>query len=1584
MSASPSVAARLDRSRRDLLDLTLRNSLLNFRPSKTRGLTITGEIPREIFRIIARDERLMYFLPTGSSGEDESLEAVIPRALLSSITEYEDPSAEPAAHHVDNQLQTPYSATHLEIRLKNTFRAAHTSIEEQGVNILFLALGTLNWSESESSELPRIAPLILVPVKLARTSVRARYRLGYTGEEIGANLSLEAKLKADFDIRLPELPDAEDLDVNDYFQKVRAAISGKERWTVDANAIFLGFFSFSKLLIYKDLDPASWPEDAPPSDHPVVEALLSPDGFRNGAPDDIEEEGLDPRLTAPDAHQILDSDSSQTLAVIDAMKGRNLVIQGPPGTGKSQTITNLIAEAIAQDKKVLFVAEKMAALEVVKRRLDSVHIGDACLELHSHTANKKAVVDELRRTLHLGKPQIKDVTEDRLLMERRRKRLDGYSTAVNTPIGQSGFTPHEVIGKLSRFEELDAGTAWPLLSGGVVASCGRREFLLLQEFVAELQESVSAIGKPREHIFWESTRTSYLPTERLRILTALRNAADALRKLRGSVVTLQKSARLDDLEPDLEKVARLTRTVLRATERPDLMNVDHRHPDWKFRHDEIEETARELLEVSEIRSRYESLLVPEAWDQNVLSYRRPLVECGDKWWRFLSGKYRAARNGLQVLCRSDLPSEGSSQVKIVEAILREQRLRKRIEDSTLLPHLFPGFRLDRNPARNRQLSEVMNWLLVLYREKAGDAVDERVHELLDRDLDREELKHLVETCTGDAGILSAALATVAEILELNPSRSPKGIALAEHRFSDMEIWLDAARNQLNSLREIVRFNTTEKRLVDAGLKEVIDTAISWSQAGVHLVDLFERSWLVALIEAAFRERPVLSEFDGGTHQKFIEQFCKLDTDFFQHNRALVAQAHWGRLPRHHGGGQLGVLKREFEKKRRHLPLRKLMAKAGNAIQQVKPIFMMSPLSVAKFIPPESVRFDLVIFDEASQVKPVEAMGAIRRGRHSIVVGDSKQLPPTRFFERIVEGEEDEDQFATSDIESILGLFAAQGAPERMLRWHYRSRHESLITVSNHEFYENRLVIFPSPDAQRKKVGLQFRCGPDNYYERGAGRSFNPGEARTVAGAVMEHARTQPDLTLGVAAFSISQARRIEDELEILRRQDPSQESFFAKHPDEPFFVKNLENVQGDERDMIFISVGYGKTEDGRMPMNFGPLNQDGGERRLNVLITRARRRCVVYSNFNADDLDLRRTNARGVQALQTFLKYAATGILEVPRASGREADSLFEEAIASRLKARGHSVEHQIGSSGFFVDLAIVDRDRPGRYLLGIECDGATYHSARSARDRDRLRQQVLEGLGWTIHRIWSTDWFHHPEREMEKVEDAIRRAKLDDSFSEPAPERPRSHAAPISRVQVPEATQQVAGPYLLANPGVRLMGQEFHEVWSEHLMNWILQVVHVESPVHLQEVARRIATAAGVKRVGRRIRNRIQTTADEAVRDGKIYRMDNFLWRRDHKQVPLRRRDRLPPAMRKIDLISPQEIGTALIHAVRASHGIDKTGAINEAARLFGFKRVGPGIRSSFKTVLDRLVEGGALNYQRQHLHPGPNEIPLPGADEG
>ena len=510
------------------------------------------------------------------------------------------------------------------------------------------------------------------------------------------------------------------------------------------------------------------------------------------------------------------------------------------------------------------------------------------------------------------------------------------------------------------------------------------------------------------------------------------------------------------------------------------------------------------------------------------------------------------------------------------------------------------------------------------------------------------------------------------------------------------------------------------------------------------------------------------------------------------------------------------MRREFEKKRRHLPIRKLMTEAGNAILQIKPGFMMSPLSIAKFIPPGSVRFDLVIFDEASQVRPVDALGALLRAGQAVVVGDTQQLPPTSFFDRMAEDGDDPDTTATADLESILGMFRACGAPERMLRWHYRSRHESLIAVSNHKFYDNRLVLFPSPDAQREETGLHFHHNAGTCYEPGSRKAFNAGEAAIVADAVMEHARLRPELTLGVAAFSLSQARRVEDEVELRRRADPSTEPFFADHPEEPFFVKNLENVQGDERDVMLVSVGYGRTEGGFMPMNFGPLNQEGGERRLNVLITRARRRLKVHSNFVADDLDLARTNARGVAALKTFLRYAQTGILDVPKPSGRDADSPFEEAVAEDLRALGHTIEHQIGSAGFFIDLAVVDPRQPGRYLLGIECDGATYHSARSARDRDRLRQQVLQGLGWTIHRIWSTDWFTHRQREIDRVDEAIRRA----GTSGPRPPAPRNRHPPfLSSVTTllcrrPDATK--------ADSPTGWPHHEFQRVTSRTLARWM------------------------------------------------------------------------------------------------------------------------------------------------------------------
>jgi superfamily I DNA and/or RNA helicase len=396
------------------------------------------------------------------------------------------------------------------------------------------------------------------------------------------------------------------------------------------------------------------------------------------------------------------------------------------------------------------------------------------------------------------------------------------------------------------------------------------------------------------------------------------------------------------------------------------------------------------------------------------------------------------------------------------------------------------------------------------------------------------------------------------------------------------------------------------------------------------------------------------------------------------------------------------------------------------------------MSIASFLPPGRLEFDVVVFDEASQVKAVDAFGAILRGRQIIVVGDTRQMPPTDFFSREVEMDEEDN--ATSDIESVLAMFRARGAQERYLSWHYRSRHESLIAVSNVEFYDRRLVVFPSPGTNPHATGLKFHYLPDAVYDHGRTRT-NREEARAVAKTVIAHAANKPDLSLGVVAFSMAQRDLIQVEVELLRRENPALETFFTQqHPTEPFFIKNLENVQGDERDVILISIGYGRNESGRVAKEFGPVNRDGGERRLNVLITRAKLGMEVFSNFRADELELDASARHGVRALKHFLKYAETGELDIPLETGREADSPFELEVMLALRERGYQMEPQVGTAGYFIDIGVKDPEYPGRYVLAIECDGASYHSARSARDRDRLRQGVLESLGWRFHRIWGTD----------------------------------------------------------------------------------------------------------------------------------------------------------------------------------------------------------------------------------------------------
>ena len=1577
MNVINSIQTKLDAARAELLDQSLRNPLINYRLSRARGVEVVDESPPDIYRILVQEGKAMSFLPKPEPEEDDSLQ----------LLEDDEVETDPA-RHTDSKLQTDYLPTELRRRLLNTYYTARTAIEEQGVNTLYLVLGMLQWYESESSNILRRAPLILIPVEISRTSVCASFRIHYTEEDIGTNLSLQEKLKSEFGIQFPDLPDADDLEqsnIQSYYQTVDASTNGLKRWSVDETAITLGFFSFAKFLMYRDLDMVNWPDDSL-SQHPVLQSLLTT-GFqepKSTIPDDAH---IDEHLNPADTHHVVNADSSQALAIHDVSQGRNLVIQGPPGTGKSQTITNLIAEAISKGKRVLFVAEKMAALDVVKRNLDKVGLGDACLELHSHKMNKKAVLHELKRTLELGVPLIDALEEEVRLLLNDRDRLNSYCQAVNTPIGESGITPYQAYGELLAVERCLSGVQLPTLDLHQFQH-SFSEFRKGLAITEELQILLKRMGAPVNHPFWGSLCKLFLPTDRQPLERAAAEAKAKIIALKDSAEQLAQHLKLP--APDTcEAVESLIRAARRALDAPNLAGANVQSTEWQTHRNDLEVGLSAGERLNELHSEYDSILIPEAWGQNVLEIRQMLAAYGGKWWRRLSGKYRRARNELTGLCTQPLPKTQEARLCIVDAVLEAQPKLSDLEEVQGLGQGLFGTHWQGESSNWFQLQEIVGYLSALHESVANGELPEALVAYLAASPDLETLQTLVSTVEEHQTSHPHLLQAVTEKIQLDETvRFGCDDGLKASTLTEQVNILERWEQESERLLDIAIYNHLVEALRDSGFAEIVKVANVWSEASQFLSDVLKWAWYNARVETAMRERPILAGFDGDVHQHIVEQFKKLDCLSLECNKAKVAYEHWKHLPKHESSsGQLGVLKHEFFKKRGHLPIRKLMDRAGNAVQAIKPVFMMSPLSVAKFLPPESVYFDWVVFDEASQVKPVDAFGAIIRGGQTVVVGDNRQLPPTDFFDKQVKDDnEDTEENLVNNIDSILDSFCAKSAPQRKLRWHYRSRHESLIAVSNDQFYKNELELFPSPDTAKKEVGLIYHHYPDTVYDRGGSRT-NREEARIVAKKVMEHARSRPNLTLGVSTFSTTQMEAVQNELESLRREDQSCETFFNAHREEPFFVKNLENVQGDERDVIFISIGYGQDANGRLTMNFGPLNQDGGERRLNVLITRARRRCEVFTNLTADEIDLSRTKGRngerpaGVVALKRYLKYAETGELDIPIPIDGEADSPFEEDVANTLRKLDYQVDHQIGSAGYYIDLGIKDPERPGRYLLGIECDGATYHRAQSARDRDRLRQQVLEGLGWRIHRIWSTDWFKRQNHELRKAAEAIEAAKVhvppslesppenDSSDSDGGEEIPEAN--PTITVQPAPETQEnsLAEKYELAELSISTDGLHLHEVPSSTMANWIQGVVKIESPVHLDEVARRIATAVGVGKRGSRIRNKVQTAAKQAARSGSVQIKEQFLYWTQQEEVTVRDREGLPDALRKIEFIAPEEIEAAVKQVVLTAFGIGREDLAPEVPKLFGIKRATANIQQGVDKVVERLIKDGQLILQGNSL---------------
>ncbi len=1367
---------KLELARRDLLDLTARNRLLNtpFGRGRTTRLDIVEERSSDIIRILAQERREMTFLPSGNPAEETLPSAsTVPSQVGDAATdvesedlgdlsqpEEEEEDAGRRNRYTDRHLQTQLSSEQLQLKLLRLSVEARTIQEEQGINALFIALGFLEWYEDRNSDKPRFAPLVLVPIELHRKSANARFRIKALEDDLSTNLSLQARLQTDFLINLPSLPDSEELDVGAYFDAVEKVIIDQPRWQVHRNRMTVWFFSFAKFLMFRDLLPDAWSELHRLEDQPLVKAMLG-EGFRDDGPAMSDSENLDSTLVPRNLMHVVDADSSQAASIEEIRLGRNLVIQGPPGTGKSQTITNIIAAAVKDGKKVLFVAEKMAALQVVKARLDRVGLGDMCLELHSHKANKKSVFAELEQTLSIGRPRSVDFDTQASELERSRDRLNQYVNELHAPIEPFGVTPYSLIGQLCR---LKAANTQPLsVTLPQVGSWSLSTFNEKQQILREISLNLVELGPPQEHPFWGTSRVQpLLPSDVSSLAESLRKLDETLTELNGLARSLAAQLRISwaDDTATPHTVQRMISVAESLLTMPPLDPSCLMNEAWTRQLDEVKRAVAAVAGWNECQRETESRVSLVAWQTDLSEARRQLAANGRSWFRWFSGSWRQARRSLQGILTGPLPSGLDDQLQLMDFVIKGQKCGKALQNSSSL------FRIGENAFGARwkgldsdanELTAILNWnercqkisLPNSFRKiAAGWRPSESVRKIL------ADLKEKFESTTSRFAALSETLGVSVDLV------------FGKSRFEQIPLKELAARLRIwqQSLEEVNRWVVFRRRLRaldEAGLNSLIP--VIESGADPHtLVDRFELMFCEAAMRKALSEREQLAGFNRVSHEELQRSFQRLDEERIRLARREVAASHFDGIPTGGDAGEIGIIRGETRKKRNIRSVRRLMTDAGRAVQALKPVFMMSPISVAQFLEPASVSFDLLVIDEASQVRPVEALGAIARCRQLVVVGDNRQLPPTQFFDKAIADDgstNDEDATAVGDVESVLDLCQARNMPNRMLRWHYRSRHHSLIAVSNREFYGSNLFVVPSPEQVSADRGLSFRFVPDGIFDRGASRT-NKIEARTVAHAMIQHAVSAPHLSLGVGAFSVAQRDAVLDELELLRRTHPEAEDFFAEGRDEPWFIKNLENIQGDERDVILISVGYGKDKSGYFAMGFGPLSAQGGERRLNVLITRARERCEVFSSIRAEDIDLRRTTAVGTTALKTFLEYAETGKLDTGRATGRDFDSEFEAQVAEQLRKLGYEVDCQVGVAGFFIDLAILDPDCPGRYLMGIECDGATYHSSRWARDRDRLREQVLVDHGWTLHRIWSTDWFQSQESQLRRLVAAVVDAK--------------------------------------------------------------------------------------------------------------------------------------------------------------------------------------------------------------------------------
>jgi very-short-patch-repair endonuclease len=1673
---------KLEKWKTKLLDLSKRNPLLNFRFRKGTNLKIVEPPLFELWEsFVQKEQKITFPLVTEeAAGVTASAEKPATRTKAQRDTVTDDTPGE------------------RQRALRNLKKKAQLFQEEQGINVLYMAFGFLRWNEKNGAKVYFDAPLILVPVTISWENIRAPFVLGLHEDEIVFNPTLKFMLEDTYGLKVPEFE--HEADLKEYIGKLKEILDNKE-WSIQEE-VGVGLFHFLKLSMYDDLKKN---EEAILNSKLIRAIAGDSSAVDFSIPDFSNLDGSD-ELSPMKTFQVVDADSSQQEAVLCAKKGISFILQGPPGTGKSQTITNIIAECLANGKKVLFVAEKMAALEVVYRRLVNVGLGDFCLIMHSHKANKKSVMNQFEQVLHRSEQKIiikNDAYQELVRLDSYKQILNNYSREIYTEIKPLNKTIYDAYGELTKLEK------YPDLPFSIadVRQISDKRFFELTETLQTLVRGLQGMDGDLSNNPWYGANRIPVLTNALRqgIAMNLQNLQSASKKLiaLGNEIKAQLGLDITESHAGFDAAQGMLASIHEARQVPAGWLLD---ADTASLADEIAyckdtqkifEGARQEIvglhdalraadpqadfggfeKLSTMASLNEHRDALRVFIENTPSYKA-LSEAGDlssveknlAMLREHADAYAAIREGvlgefekdiLTLDCdtlyrkfRTDYDSmfklfnsDYRNDKKLIESMsirvgaelsdehiidvlgkLRQMKEHKVFlqEKEPMAAQLFGSAyqgvdtdfaALEKGIAAFKLLQACQQKLNALQTYVGifddQDATLRQHYEGLytGMETDWDDVRGALEWANGFRNAIApmadreTLVRKVCEESEATKSQAAAFLTKLKEEmagytayntgftqlfdnpdsfyhlsFNELSQRYEACLNGMMQLQDWIDYRGAAAKCAQSGLDDFMKQCEAAKLPNDQIVSTFQKRFYNLWLDSVLPEYPSVATFRRKQQDALIAEFKALDKKQFDVARNRISAELTNKLPSFSaftsGGDEISILKRELAKQRRIMPVRRLFQKIPNLVRMLKPCLMMSPLTVSLFLESKDFIFDTVIFDEASQVCTENALGAIVRGKQVIIVGDSKQMPPTSFFNVSADGnfdEYDEENEEANDVfESLLD--EASLLPEKTLLWHYRSRHEHLIAFSNAEIYQNRLVTFPSWMAEMPDIGVEYVHVPDGVYDRG-GRKGNAIEAQKIAEMVFAHFEAckqgRFNRSLGVIAFGIVQQQAIEAALRRLRSEHPEYEEYFNEGVEEPFFVKSLENVQGDERDTIIFSIGYAKGPDGKMVMNFGPLGQQGGERRLNVAITRAKFNIKLVGSILPTDIDVSRITTEGPKLLKAYMEFAIQGqqaLLPAAKANASQEEPL-ETAIHDLLVSKGYQVDTQVGCSGYRIDLAVRHPDYSGCYAIAIECDGASYHAAKTARERDRIRPDVLQGMGWKTYRIWSPDWVKDPQAEgqrlIEAVEDAIKNFKLDIAPPVKPPVKTEGGETPKEEEMVVVTAAEetdTANPYHFDPAPEVVVPSTMSPKGPFGRQTCLKYLITTYFPVHVDVLTK--AIYAGVPKITPAMKAELQADM-KLIEDNDLYkRKGDFFYPPVIKEMPARLK-----GDRMITHIAQDEIQAALLKVAKTRVGINQSALITETVHGFGFKQKTPKLNEVFTAAFEDLVSRGKVSKDEEGI---------------